>query len=204
MAQLVTGFTISKLIEHLKDRNMDLDKALNNTPCLVFRPITGNQSPIYNSDNIGQPISKVFRLSETDSSEDALANSPAHSYLSTQAVIAPLWKSDRNSIRGMITVGRSGTCDVRVNSPQVSKIHAIFQEDKEKGIWTITDNNSTNGTRVNNNELSGKDVYRLENNTEISLGDIHTIFLTREGLVALCALVEDMREPETIRLRREP
>jgi len=187
MAQLVTGFTIRKLIEHLKSKEIDLAKALSDTPCLVFRPIAGNQSPIYNSDNLGRPISSVFKLSETD--EMSSSESAAQQYLSANAVIAPLWKSGRNSFQGMISVGRSNNCDIRINSPQVSKIHALFTSDKTG--WVITDNCSTNGTRVNNNLLKKEESFRLENNAEISLGELHAIFLTHEGLVALCNHVEE-------------
>lgn len=190
MAQIVTGFTVSKLIQHLKSKKIDLADALNDTPCLVFHPITGKQSPVYNSANLGKPISSVFKLSETD----ALTHKSAeHQNLSKQAVIAPLWKSDRNSFKGMISIGRSNSCDIRISSPQVSKIHALFTQDAETGIWSISDNRSTNGTRVNNNLLQGAESFRLENNAEISFGELHAIFLTREGLVALCSYMEDMQ-----------
>ena len=192
MTQLVTGFTVSKLIQHLKSKKINLADALDDTPCLVFRPITGNQSPIYNSGNLGQPISNVFKLSETDAlTPDKAA---AHQYLNKQAVIAPLWKSDRNSFKEVISIGRSNSCDIRISSPQVSKIHALFTQDAETGIWSISDNRSTNSTRVNNIPLEGAESFRLENNAEISFGELHAIFLTREGLVALCSYVEDMQQ----------
>lgn len=192
MTQLVTGFTVDKLIRHLKSKRINLAEALNDTPCLVFRPITGDQSPIYNSANLGKPISGVLKLSETD----ALTRhkSAANQYLSKQAVIAPLWKTDRNSFQGIISIGRSNNCDIRINAREVSKIHALFTQDAETGIWSISDNRSTNGTRVNNIHLKGAESFRLENNAEISFGELHAIFLTREGLVALCSYVEDMQQ----------
>lgn len=192
MTQLVTGFTVSGLIQHLESKHINLAEALDDTPCLVFRPVTGNQSPIYNSANLGKPISSVFKLSETDALTQH--GSAANQYLNAQAVIAPLWKSDRNSFKGVISIGRSSSCDIRINSPQVSKIHALFTYDPETGIWSIADNRSTNGTRVNNILLDGAESFHLENNIEISLGELHAIFLTREGLVALCSYVKDMQQ----------
>lgn len=186
MTQLVTGFTVSKLIQHLKSKEINLAEALNDTPCLVFHPFTGNQSPLYNSADLGKPISSIFKLSETDALTQRKSTSQ---HLNAQAVIAPLWKSDRNSFKE-VSVGRSSSCDIRISSPQVSKIHALFTKDAETGIWSISDNRSTNGTRVNNNLLQNSETFHLDNNAEISLGELRAIFLTREGLVALCSYVE--------------
>ena len=163
---------------------------------MVFYPITGKQSPVYNSANLGKPISGVFKLSETDALTDKAAERQAvyGPYLSKQAVIAPFWKSGRNSFKEMISIGRSNGCDIRISSPQVSKIHALFTQDAETGIWSISDNRSTNGTRVNNLLLKGAESFRLENNAEISFGELHAIFLTREGLVALCSYVRQFTE----------
>jgi len=191
MTQLVTGFTIEKLLEHLDNKKIDLNKALSETPCLVFRPLTGGKSPVFSSDNVGQPISSIFKMSETDNL--GADEQSSHAYISMRAVVAPLWKSKRNSFKEIISIGRSGDCDIRINSPQVSKTHALFAKD-ETGIWTITDNCSTNGTRVNNILLRGSESFKLSNNSEICVGDIHALFLTREGLAALCNFANDIQK----------
>ena len=50
-------------------------------------------------------------------------------------------------------IGRSGGCDIRVNSKSVSRNHAVLTR-YDDGSWTITDVNSQNGTWVNGERVS--------------------------------------------------
>jgi len=47
-----------------------------------------------------------------------------------------------------LTIGRGSTNDIALADIGVSKIHAFFEKD-DSGAWTVTDNDSTNGTFVN-------------------------------------------------------
>lgn len=61
----------------------------------------------------------------------------------------------------LITIGRDNSCDIVINDPHVSRVHAnIFQDN---GIYTYRDM-STNGTKING-------VILLRNDMNIKLGD---------------------------------
>ncbi len=70
-------------------------------------------------------------------------------------------------IENAVTIGSSVSCDIRVQNPTVSRLHAIFTENN--GKWYITDKNSTNGTTVNDSRISGTRV--LKNNDVIGISD---------------------------------
>ena len=65
-----------------------------------------------------------------------------------------------------ITIGRDPTCDVRVESPHVSRAHAILRT-VEDGSWELIDNGSTQGTWVGGRKV---DRIRITGSTEVSLG----------------------------------
>jgi len=70
-----------------------------------------------------------------------------------------------------ITVGRSNKCAVRVDAPDVSAEHA--RVGYESGSFWIEDLGSTNGTFIDNQQLSGRQLVSPE--TKITLGGQVTI-----------------------------
>jgi pSer/pThr/pTyr-binding forkhead associated (FHA) protein len=68
-------------------------------------------------------------------------------------------------IRPIMTIGRRESCDIRMNFPNVSGIHAelSFRE----GYWYIRDLNSTNGIKVNGTRVQEKLVHPKD---EIAIG----------------------------------
>jgi len=76
----------------------------------------------------------------------------------------------------MITIGRNNNSDIQINNLGASKKHAAIT--RQNGTYMIEDLNSTNGTLLNNEQitkagLSGKDV--------ITIGK-HTLFVSiQEG-----------------------
>jgi hypothetical protein len=52
-----------------------------------------------------------------------------------------------------LVVGRSRSCDVVVDDPTVSRVHAAFM--LFGGQWFVADRDSTNGTRVNGRRIWG-------------------------------------------------
>lgn len=64
-----------------------------------------------------------------------------------------------------MTAGRSDAMDICIKDPSLSSHHCTFVR-TEKGSYVIRDENSTNGTRVNNvpvteKELKGSDIVQL-------------------------------------------
>jgi pSer/pThr/pTyr-binding forkhead associated (FHA) protein len=55
---------------------------------------------------------------------------------------------DKDEIR----IGRSQECAIILNNPTVSGVHCIIHRDGDR--YTVTDEKSTNGTRVNSKEIS--------------------------------------------------
>lgn len=53
-----------------------------------------------------------------------------------------------------IEIGKQGNQPFAINALGVSRIHAILDINEEKGVWTLTDHDSTNGTFVRD-EKSG-------------------------------------------------
>jgi len=49
--------------------------------------------------------------------------------------------------KDIFKIGRSNSCDIIINEPTISSVHAIIR--KIDGIWYIYDNNSTNGLFLN-------------------------------------------------------
>ena len=69
------------------------------------------------------------------------------------------------------SLGRSQLCDVVLEDPTVSNLHAVIRW--ENGYWEIQDNHSTNGVSLN-----GKKVSRavFENSDVLTIGNIKMIF----------------------------
>ena len=83
------------------------------------------------------------------------------------------------SVRECATIGRSKKCDIYINNPYLSKVHA--QITFEEGRFYITDMESTNGTYLNGNKL-GTHPVRLRDNDKITFGDLSFLFVDGTGV----------------------
>lgn len=85
------------------------------------------------------------------------------------------------------TIGRHPACDLILDSPEVSGLHAriVFQD----GTYLINDLNSTNGCRLNNHSLQLNESYILEGEDAICIGEflvlIQAIECTASNLTQL-------------------
>jgi pSer/pThr/pTyr-binding forkhead associated (FHA) protein len=52
-----------------------------------------------------------------------------------------------------VTVGRTPNNDISIESPAISKLHAVFAIDAARGACALTDEGATNGTFVNGKRL---------------------------------------------------
>ena len=95
-----------------------------------------------------------------------------------------LAKSDKNSFRNMVTLGRAPNNDVRIDHPTISKVHAVFVRASER--WSVLDPGSTNGTIVNGLRVSKSTSYHLLDGAKIQLGgEIVARFFTPRGVFRL-------------------
>ena len=75
-------------------------------------------------------------------------------------------------------IGRSKANDVYINSPAVSRNHAVLTR-YDDGSWTVTDSNSKNGVFVNKQQVQ---ICALEDNDVINIGglDMHLVPMTQK------------------------
>ncbi len=99
----------------------------------------------------------------------------------------PVGKSDRNPFVGLITVGRAGNNDLRLNSPCVSKLHAFIK--KTADGWKVQAPGSTNGTYINHLKLEPQVDHWLRPGDELRFAEVSGTFFDRASLLALCQII---------------
>src|SRR5215210_3902629 len=83
----------------------------------------------------------------------------------------------RVALENEITVGRTNLAQIAIEDAQLSRLHAtIWREDDD--VW-IQDENSTNGTFVNGERISGE--RKVNDRDEILLGTETRILVERVG-----------------------
>lgn len=87
-----------------------------------------------------------------------------------------------------VKVGRSVEADVRVDVPEVSRIHGIFNFDVAQNNWIYADNNSANGSYVDGKKITQFMVVKPKS---LFIGDL-------EKLVELQLSIEEEVLPEPI------
>lgn len=83
--------------------------------------------------------------------------------------------SESYEIAADVKIGRDRRCEIRIDDPFLSTIHAeILVQD---GYCFLKDMGSTNGTRLNDEKVSG-DPIELISGDKISFGQLSFIFVT--------------------------
>jgi hypothetical protein len=85
--------------------------------------------------------------------------------------VLPLVKSPGNPYADRVSVGRARNCDMVLRFPSVSKLHAHVRGDGSGG-WTVSDEASQNGTRVNGAPLAPGKPVTLRSGDAITFGTI--------------------------------
>ena len=76
-----------------------------------------------------------------------------------------------------ITLGRTPDNDVIVEDPTVSRVHATFSEEKQTGVWYVTDDGSHNGTWHDGTLLIPGRPTPLFDRASLRFGDMLATFL---------------------------
>ncbi len=105
--------------------------------------------------------------------------SPRLSGLGGIQAVAPLTKA-ANAFGMMITVGRAKNNDIVIDDSRVSKFHAYFRQLGDR--WSVTDANSTNGTKVDGLVVPAERSHVLRSQAQILLGVLGGEFLSPEDL----------------------
>ncbi len=182
---LPEGITIEQLASRVRAKEVDLGRLLGDLPVLVFKPKVGDEaSPVYQTPEDGTELPEPG-----DTSVLQRGDAGALDTVLRTAVVVPLTVTNRNLYEDRVLLGRAASCDVRLISPLVSKLHATVHPDEEEAsTWRIADEGSSNGTRVNGIPLEPHRLYRLRPGDELLIGDVTALFLDAEALAQLCSL----------------
>jgi hypothetical protein len=80
-----------------------------------------------------------------------------------------------------ISVGRARNQDIVLRHPSVSKFHAWFERDAT-GALRVADSGSKNGTRVNQDESSRRELTKVNPGDTIRFGSVETLICSPETL----------------------
>ena len=78
------------------------------------------------------------------------------------------------------TVGRSDSCDICIADPTISRKHCSLVK-LDDNSYAIRDENSTNGTKVNEQPVSSTDSVKLKNGDLLQVGGIEILYDDIEG-----------------------
>lgn len=76
-----------------------------------------------------------------------------------------------------ITLGRTPDNDITVEDPTVSRLHATFSEERQTGMWYVSDGGSHNGTWHNGTLLIPGRPSPLFDRASLRLGNVLATFL---------------------------
>tara|TARA_B100000767_G_scaffold238772_1_gene233689 strand:- start:14670 stop:15287 length:618 start_codon:yes stop_codon:yes gene_type:complete len=83
---------------------------------------------------------------------------------------------DFRIIEGRNTIGSSANNDITIRDGQISGTHALILCKKDKFI--LTDELSSNGTLLNDEDLTPRETYEIKDGDKIKLGSINLLFKT--------------------------
>ena len=106
-------------------------------------------------------------------------------YASPRSVVTPISKRGRNNFESVL-LGRADDADIRFINPAVSKYHAKF---RKKGTrLLLSDQQSTNGSFINEYRLMPDSVCEVMPGQELKFGVIKCVYLDLEQLLDLVKL----------------
>ena len=87
-----------------------------------------------------------------------------------------------------ITIGRSRSCDVRIDNDSVSKVHASIVLDRATGGYCVVDEKSRNGTYINGESLNAGALTPIWAGAYVAFGDSVFVFIDPSTLRKLSKL----------------
>jgi hypothetical protein len=105
-----------------------------------------------------------------------------HSYL----VVAPQTQLSGSEVE--VAIGRSRSCDVRIDNDSVSKVHAKMIFDRHSGDYYLVDEGSRNGSCINGDPLEPSQRTPIWSGAYVSFGDALYVFIDPPTLRKLSSL----------------
>lgn len=90
-------------------------------------------------------------------------------------------KSDRNTFKNMVTMGRTDNNDVVLKEGSVSKFHAYLSQGLSGGEYKLTDAGSRNGTSLKQGAVLAHQSVQISCGERITLGRVALRFFTPGG-----------------------
>src|SRR5262245_40311621 len=78
-------------------------------------------------------------------------------------------------LSGKLIIGRSREVDVCIDDPMISRRHAEIWVDGDRGLMTVRDLGSANGTQLRGERLTPQRIYPLEPGVLLQLGEISVV-----------------------------
>ena len=78
------------------------------------------------------------------------------------------------------TIGRSDSCDICIADPTISGHHCTLMK-QEDGSFVIRDDDSTNGTRVNDQKVDAGQSVQLKSSDIVKLGSVEVLYDAMDG-----------------------
>jgi hypothetical protein len=85
------------------------------------------------------------------------------------------------SYQGRISIGRARNKDIVLRHASVSKFHAWFERDA-KGEYRLADAGSKNGTRINQDECSARELIQVKPGDVLRFGSVEAVLCSPETL----------------------
>jgi pSer/pThr/pTyr-binding forkhead associated (FHA) protein len=164
-------FTVKDFVEQARQQDREAFVSANPDPFLIQRPTEKGVDP---RNEYCSTLKFQFDHKTQEVRIDPTPPSPLD-------VVVVLKKSDRNTFAGKVLVGRTETNDVVVPHLTVSKHHAFFRFDPEAGRHTLTDTDSTNGTRLNGQTVASKQSRFLGDGDQVCFGEACFTFYSSGG-----------------------
>ena len=145
---------------------------------------------IIRKDNPSEPYTRTGISGNVDFSKTVVVSAPVYDKLSVSPVahvvclIGPkrlVGKYWPVSHRKKMVIGRHSGCDVYIKDPSISKKHLLLYTNKENNKVFIEDQNSTNGTIVDDKKVEAQKSIELTDNNKIKMGNIVIKFLDKNN-----------------------
>ena len=119
------------------------------------------------------PITSVTKQVMVDSMTDVTIDLDGH--------VLPIVRAAGNPFSDKIAIGRTRNCDVRIEHPSISRLHALLQRSSDGG-WSLVDAGSSNGTRLNGQPVEKNRPQRIKIGDILAFGSVATQFVSPDTL----------------------
>jgi pSer/pThr/pTyr-binding forkhead associated (FHA) protein len=130
-------------------------------------------TPQPSDDGPPGPITSVTKQVMVDSQTDVTIDLDGH--------VLPVVRAAGNPFSDKIAIGRTRNCDIRIEHPSISRLHALLQRASDGG-WSLVDAGSSNGTRLNGQSVEKNRPQRIKFGDILAFGSVATQFVSPDTL----------------------